>query len=128
MRRLLIRPGAIGDLIVSLPALEFLRADYTDVDTSIGAPALDALNTVSLLNAINFSGYAPSGGAVYPNSGFGRGMRSAAALIKADVEGMEANVIAGARNTIARGSSMRETGRPSSERSGSDSAPTPAIQ
>ena len=31
MRRLLIRPGAIGDLIVSLPALEFLKADYTEV-------------------------------------------------------------------------------------------------
>ena len=51
----------------------WLRTDYTEVDTSIGAPALDALNTVSLLNAINFTGYAPSGGAVYPNSGFGRG-------------------------------------------------------
>jgi len=31
MRRLLIRPGAIGDVIVSLPALEFLRAEYTEV-------------------------------------------------------------------------------------------------
>lgn len=31
MRRLLIRPGAIGDFIVSLPALEALRADYTEV-------------------------------------------------------------------------------------------------
>ena len=31
MRRLIIRPGAIGDLIVSLPAVEFLRADYTEV-------------------------------------------------------------------------------------------------
>jgi heptosyltransferase-3 len=31
MRRLLIRPGAIGDLIVSLPALESLRAEYTEV-------------------------------------------------------------------------------------------------
>jgi heptosyltransferase-3 len=31
MRRLLIRPGAIGDLIVSLPALESLRADYLEV-------------------------------------------------------------------------------------------------
>ena len=31
MRRLLIRPGAIGDFIVSLPALESLRADYTEV-------------------------------------------------------------------------------------------------
>jgi ADP-heptose:LPS heptosyltransferase len=31
VRRLLIRPGAIGDIIVSLPALEALRADYTEV-------------------------------------------------------------------------------------------------
>lgn len=31
MRRLLIRPGAIGDFLVSLPALEFLRAGYTEV-------------------------------------------------------------------------------------------------
>ncbi|MFN7997322.1 MAG: glycosyltransferase family 9 protein [Bryobacteraceae bacterium] len=34
MRRLLIRPGAIGDFIVSLPALECLRADYLEVWTS----------------------------------------------------------------------------------------------
>jgi uncharacterized protein (DUF1501 family) len=67
----------------------WLRTDYTEVDTSIGAPALDALNTVSLLNAIDFTGYAPAGGAVYPNSSFGRGMRSTAALIKADI-GIEA--------------------------------------
>ena len=31
MRRLLIRPGAIGDVILSLPALEAVRADYTEV-------------------------------------------------------------------------------------------------
>jgi heptosyltransferase III len=31
IRRLLIRPGAIGDFIVSLPALEALRTDYTEV-------------------------------------------------------------------------------------------------
>jgi len=30
-RRLLIRPGAIGDFIVSLPAMEALRGDYTEV-------------------------------------------------------------------------------------------------
>jgi ADP-heptose:LPS heptosyltransferase len=33
MRRLAIRPGAIGDLILSLPALEFLRTDYLEVWT-----------------------------------------------------------------------------------------------
>jgi heptosyltransferase-2 len=31
IRRLLIRPGAIGDFILSLPALESLRADYTEI-------------------------------------------------------------------------------------------------
>lgn len=31
VRRLLIRPGAIGDVILSLPALEAARADYTEV-------------------------------------------------------------------------------------------------
>lgn len=31
MRRLVIRPGAIGDLILSLPALESLRTGYTEV-------------------------------------------------------------------------------------------------
>ncbi len=31
MRRLLIRPGAIGDCILSLPALQHVRADYTEV-------------------------------------------------------------------------------------------------
>jgi heptosyltransferase-3 len=31
IRRLLIRPGAIGDFILSLPALESLRTDWTEV-------------------------------------------------------------------------------------------------
>jgi hypothetical protein len=31
LRRLLIRPGGIGDCILSLPALEYLKADYTEV-------------------------------------------------------------------------------------------------
>jgi ADP-heptose:LPS heptosyltransferase len=31
LRRLLIRPGGIGDCILSLPALEYLQAEYTEV-------------------------------------------------------------------------------------------------
>src|SRR3954466_15681387 len=33
-RRLIIRPGAIGDFIVSVPALQHLQASYTEVWTS----------------------------------------------------------------------------------------------
>ena len=31
MRRLLIRPGGVGDCILSFPALEHLKADYTEI-------------------------------------------------------------------------------------------------
>jgi heptosyltransferase III len=34
VRRLIIRPGAIGDFIVSLPALEGLKAGYTEIWTA----------------------------------------------------------------------------------------------
>jgi hypothetical protein len=34
MRRLVIRPGALGDFLVSLPALECLKTDYLEVWTS----------------------------------------------------------------------------------------------
>jgi len=47
MRRLVIRPGAIGDFIVSLPALECLRADYLEVWTSsANAPLVRFAHTV----------------------------------------------------------------------------------
>lgn len=39
MRRLIIRPGAIGDFVVSLPALESLSSAYTEVwTTAVNAP------------------------------------------------------------------------------------------
>jgi hypothetical protein len=51
MRRLVIRPGAIGDLIVSLPALECLRADYLEVWTATAnAPLIrfaDAVRSIA---------------------------------------------------------------------------------
>ena len=31
MRRLLVRPGAIGDCLTCFPAMEYLRTDYTEV-------------------------------------------------------------------------------------------------
>ncbi|HLA89080.1 MAG TPA: DUF1501 domain-containing protein [Gemmatimonadaceae bacterium] len=70
------------------------RADWLATDFFLDqeparSSALDATATLALLRSINFTGYAPSNGAVYPNNGFGRSLRSAAALIKADI-GVEA--------------------------------------
>jgi len=51
MRRLLIRPGAIGDCILSLPALEHLKSDYTEVWAPTPVVPLiqfaDAVRTIS---------------------------------------------------------------------------------
>lgn len=51
--------------------------------------AENTLNTIALLGAINFKGYAPANSAAYPASGFGNALKATAALIKADV-GVEA--------------------------------------
>ncbi len=68
---------------------QWLAANYAEAVEPVRANALDTTNTIALLQRINFSGYAPANGAVYPTSSFGNALRSAAALIKADV-GVEA--------------------------------------
>lgn len=67
----------------------WLRNDYTPSPEPVRSASLDVLNTIGLLRLIDFAGYRPANGAVYPNTSYGRGLRSAAALIKADV-GVEA--------------------------------------
>jgi uncharacterized protein (DUF1501 family) len=67
----------------------WLRDDFTPSAEPVRSSALDALNTIELLRLIDFTGYRPAQGAVYPNNGYGRGLRSTAALIKADL-GVEA--------------------------------------
>ncbi len=51
--------------------------------------AYNTQKTITLLDQIDFAGYQPSGGAVYPANGFGTAIKSTAALIKADT-GVEA--------------------------------------
>ncbi|MDE3164556.1 MAG: hypothetical protein KGN36_02035 [Acidobacteriota bacterium] len=54
MRRLLIRPGAIGDVIVSLPALESLRSDYLEVWTA--ARTVPLIRFASRVRALSSTG------------------------------------------------------------------------
>jgi ADP-heptose:LPS heptosyltransferase len=52
-RQLIIRPGAIGDCITSLPAMEFLRSDYTEVWVpSPNVPLIRFADRVRALSAI----------------------------------------------------------------------------
>ncbi|HUQ48398.1 MAG TPA: DUF1501 domain-containing protein [Gemmatimonadaceae bacterium] len=68
---------------------DWLKADYLNTPDPVKSAAVDAVATVDLLKVINFTGYAPANGAVYPTTSFGTSLRSAAALIKADI-GVEA--------------------------------------
>jgi len=80
----------IGGLTTTQPQrVAFLQGDYAGADEPLHSAALDATNTVSLLKSVNFSGYVPANGAVYPTSSFGRALRSVAVLIKNDA-GIEA--------------------------------------
>jgi len=69
--------------------LAFMKGDYASADEPVHSAALDATNTVDLLKSVAFSTYKPANSAVYPNSSFGRALKSVATLIKADV-GIEA--------------------------------------
>jgi uncharacterized protein (DUF1501 family) len=79
-----------GSTTTAAARTAMLQADYTaSEDTMLRSAALDAVNTVSLLKSVNFTAYTTENSAVYPNSSFGRALRSVAALIKNDV-GIEA--------------------------------------
>lgn len=78
-----------GTASTAASRLAMLRTDYDIASEPLRSAALDAVNTVTLLQSVNIAGYVPANGAVYPNSSFGRALRSVAALIKADI-GIEA--------------------------------------
>ncbi len=72
------------------------RAALSDMYAATGNPLAAVVSTtfdtIDLLNTINFAGYVPGGGAVYPAGGFAYALKTTAALIKAQV-GVEAIAI-----------------------------------
>jgi uncharacterized protein (DUF1501 family) len=81
--------GISGATATRTERTNWLKSEYGPAPEPLKSSALDALNTIELLRLINFAGYAPANGAVYPNTAFGRAMRSTAAMVKADI-GIEA--------------------------------------
>jgi uncharacterized protein (DUF1501 family) len=78
-----------GSSATSAARTDLLQRNFTTAEEPLKSSALDAINTVGLLKAVNFNGYKPDNHAVYPTSTFGSALQSVAALIKADV-GLEA--------------------------------------
>lgn len=72
--------------------LQLLGELYTDTDEPLRSIAAQTQATIAMLEAINFKGYVPAGGASYGIDPFATALKSAAALIKAQV-GVEAITI-----------------------------------
>ena len=81
--------GIAGSGTTRVERQAWLAADWGATINPAKSAAADALNTINMLRSLNVAGYAPANGAVYPNTGMGRGLRNSAALIKADI-GVEA--------------------------------------
>lgn len=79
-----------GSTVVARTAA--LNDMYSAVADPVHAAALTTIQTIDLLNTIDFVNYVPAGGATYGSGGLGAAMRSVAALIKAQV-GVEAVAI-----------------------------------
>ncbi len=62
-----------------------IDADYLDATQPLASAAMNTIDTIDLLQTIDFANYLPANGAVYPTSGFGMALKSIAALLKADV-------------------------------------------
>ncbi len=62
---------------------------YGDDPAPVGPAALDSIASVALLSQVDFAGYTPENGALYPATALGEQFRNTAALIKAE-KGVEA--------------------------------------
>ncbi len=69
-----------------------LTSMYQATEEPLATSAANTAAVVALLDAIDFEGYVPAGGAEYPATEFGMALKSTAALIKADL-GLEAVAI-----------------------------------
>lgn len=81
--------GLSGSTSTRTARMTWLQADYQATLEPARTAALDAIATINLLATLNLNAYQPANGAVYPNTGLGRGLKNAAGLIKADI-GLEA--------------------------------------
>jgi uncharacterized protein (DUF1501 family) len=81
--------GLAGDPSNAAERRGVIEAMYEALPGAFSQATQGTFDTIDLLKAIDFIGYQPTGGAVYPEGEFGASLASVAALIKAEV-GVEA--------------------------------------
>lgn len=77
--------GFPGDPLTGPGRRAALANMYSATGSPLGVQGLNVFATIDLLNEIDFAGYQPTGGALYPTTQIGRELKQAAALIKAHV-------------------------------------------
>jgi uncharacterized protein (DUF1501 family) len=81
--------GIDGDVTTRAARQAWLAQEFAESEEPVRSFALDALATIELLRRVDVDGYRPANGAAYGTTSLGKGLRSVAALIKADL-GIEA--------------------------------------
>jgi uncharacterized protein (DUF1501 family) len=76
-------PGASATNLARRRALELM---FFQQGGELGALTSKTFHAIDILSGINFAGYVPQNGAVYPFSTFGHRLASVAALIRADID------------------------------------------
>lgn len=74
-----------GDPITQATRANSIRSSFLGAPEPVRSYALNAYNTITLLNDLGFDSYQPAGGAQYPDSRGGRTMSAVACLTKAQV-------------------------------------------
>lgn len=77
--------GLTGKLQNEAEVLDTISRMYSRVRDETRALVRDARRTVAAFDAVGFDSYAPAGGVDYGSSKLGKGMKSVAAMIKADI-------------------------------------------
>lgn len=83
-----VEPGAFtisGSTSTATARRAALAAAYATEPAPMGTAAANTFATMNLLATIDFTNYVAFNGATYPSTTFGRALRSAAALIKAQI-------------------------------------------
>lgn len=84
--------GLIGDDATRQARLDMLVHEYVRAGGQLRFAAINTRATVQLLDEVDFDGYEPLNGAVYPATAFGAALRTTAAMIRARI-GVEAVAI-----------------------------------
>lgn len=82
-------PGRAATEMARRRAIQMM---YARAAEPLASASVSTLASIDLLQSVDFAGYVPEGGAVYPNSPLGQQLRSSAIMIKAGI-GLEAVAI-----------------------------------